>query len=94
MSTFGKVVVGIIVIVAIAVGVWYAKKDSATVVPNESPAVETSGTGETSSMMIEGSAGASIDDDMVKLEGAMKSIDNDSSKVDDGLNDKPVQQTE
>lgn len=90
MSPFGKIVVAVIVIAAVVGGVWYFTAEKSPNTPTDTQT--TTETSEETRMKM--SADASIDEGMLMIDSELRAVDQDSSKVDQGLNDKPVEQTE
>lgn len=90
MSTSAKVVTGIVVILAILAGIQYAGMPA-----QNGTEATTSANGDTLTNNEGSQAGTdasdeSLDKDLLLLEAELKAASNDSSAVDSGLNDKPV----
>ena len=93
MSPFGKLVAGVIVVAAVISGIYLSKK-SGSVSRQVTPT--PSGTREKTPppSIVESSVDVSIDQNMATIDSELSALEKDSSKVDEGLNDKPVEQTE
>lgn len=83
MSTTWKVVIGIIVIAAVAAGIYLATGHKVAAPTNESAALPS------------GSAtdDASLDKDMQSMDAQINAFASDDTSIDSGLNDQEVQQS-
>jgi len=93
MSPFGKFVAGVIVVAAVISGI-YLSKSRGPVSRQVAPAPSETKGKTPPAGIVESSANASIDQNMATIDSELSALEKDSSKVDEGLNDKPVEQTE
>ncbi len=82
--------VGIVAILLIALGAWYANSNSGSA-PTEGSQPTTSSESAGQTM---GSSDQSIDQDVASIDASLKALDSDSANADASLSDKPVTQGE
>lgn len=97
MSTSAKVITGIVVVVAIIVGVQYATQSSTKTpaAPTSNAATSSAATSDTAAAPAPAavdSSDGSIDQDLTTLDAQIKASATDSANVDQSMNDKPVSQ--
>lgn len=89
MSTTGsKIGLTILVIVLIALGVWYAT----TMTNNQDVYGDVSEQGNAAAATIRPTPPTSIDEDMATIDAQLKAMENDSASIDASLNDTPISQ--
>ncbi|MES2953562.1 MAG: hypothetical protein V4674_03290 [Patescibacteria group bacterium] len=82
--------VGIVAIVIIFLGAWYANKDSAQAPLDNTGSSEQVGGGQQYSS----TSDDSLDKDLASIDASLKAFDADSANADASLSDKPVTQGE
>ena len=93
MSKFGRIISSVVIAGIVILAVWYMIKSA-----NPTPQTVTKDGGEqipaTAKPTTGVTADSSLDADMAAIDAEITTIDQNSATVDEGLNDKPVSQTE
>src|SRR5437660_467244 len=102
----GKTLLVILIVVLLGVGAWwYFSQQSGGVTYQSNQAVTTAGntTSNTSTSNVPNSASAisatqtsdaDLDHDLITVDAEMNALNTDSAQADQGLNDKPISQTQ
>ena len=109
MSNSTKSILVFLVVVLVVIGVWYFVAGNKQSAPTQSAAVAQSQTGAqnatttsagqaqnspATSVANSGNSDTSFSQDLSAIDSQLKIVDGNSAAVDQGLNDKPVTQTE
>jgi hypothetical protein len=103
MSSGTKTILILIIILLIGGAIWYSISNGAgtnstatstTLINPANNSASSTSTADGTSVSARGSSDASLDADAADIDARIKAFSTDGAAIDDGLNDKPVSQTQ